>query len=58
MDKNGLVFEGKAAQKYIRMADIDGDGRADYVWVKDSGEMRVWRNGGSGKFAEPDPSRT
>lgn len=31
----------------IRFADIDGDGKADYIWVdKFNGDVSVWMNGG------------
>lgn len=33
-------------QKYIRLGDIDGDGRCDYCALNDDGSMRCWRNGG------------
>lgn len=33
-------------QKYIRLGDIDGDGRVDYCALNDDGSMRCWRNGG------------
>jgi hypothetical protein len=43
----GLIMPGVAPQEFIRMADIDGDGRADYVWVRENNEVHVWRNGGT-----------
>jgi hypothetical protein len=31
--------------KYVRLADMNGDGKADYVWVHpDTGEVRCWIN--------------
>ncbi|MFI0169652.1 FG-GAP-like repeat-containing protein [Streptomyces sp. NPDC017095] len=30
----------------IRLADLNGDGRADYVVVNDDGSVRAWSNGG------------
>ena len=35
-------------QANIRIADVDGDGRGDYVVVEDTGDIHVWRNGGTG----------
>ncbi|KAI8222584.1 Multidomain esterase [Colletotrichum sp. SAR 10_96] len=32
----------------IRIADIDGDGRADFVGLRGNGDAWVWRNGGIG----------
>ncbi|MFM9368470.1 FG-GAP-like repeat-containing protein [Streptomyces sp. Da 82-17] len=28
----------------IQFADVDGDGKVDYLWVQPSGEVTVWRN--------------
>ncbi|KAJ4404934.1 hypothetical protein N0V82_010404 [Gnomoniopsis sp. IMI 355080] len=39
------------AQKYIRLGDIDGDGRCDYCALNDDGSMRCWRNGGLGELS-------
>jgi hypothetical protein len=33
------------AQDRVRMGDIDGDGRGDYLIVDDSGNVWAWRNG-------------
>ncbi|KAK8108347.1 uncharacterized protein PG998_010360 [Apiospora kogelbergensis] len=33
------------AQDRVRMGDIDGDGRADYLVLDDGGNIRAWRNG-------------
>jgi hypothetical protein len=30
----------------IRFADLDGDGKADYLWVHDDGSVEAWINGG------------
>ncbi|KAI1841397.1 hypothetical protein JX266_012408 [Neoarthrinium moseri] len=32
-------------QEHIVLADIDGDGRADYCYWDDGGNIRCWRNG-------------
>jgi FG-GAP-like repeat len=38
-----------AVREDIRLADIDGDGKADYLWVdQTTGETKMWRNGGVG----------
>ncbi|KAK5653242.1 hypothetical protein OQA88_9141 [Cercophora sp. LCS_1] len=39
--------QGKA-QDRVRIADIDGDGRADYCIINDNGNIECWRNGGFG----------
>lgn len=31
----------------IRLADMDGDGKDDYVHIGDNGSLRVWYNRGS-----------
>lgn len=31
----------------IRLADMDGDGDDDYVYIGDNGSLRVWYNRGS-----------
>ncbi|KAF5507162.1 Multidomain esterase [Colletotrichum aenigma] len=36
------------AQADIRIADIDGDGRADFIGLRGNGDAWVWRNGGTG----------
>ncbi|KAI8199012.1 hypothetical protein K4K52_009288 [Colletotrichum sp. SAR 10_76] len=36
------------AQADIRIADIDGDGRADFIGLRGNGDAWVWRNGGIG----------
>ncbi|KAK1755378.1 hypothetical protein QBC47DRAFT_300196, partial [Echria macrotheca] len=40
------------AQDRVHIADIDGDGRADYCVVQDNGDVRCWRNGGQGDMPE------
>ncbi|KAL3463731.1 SGNH hydrolase-type esterase domain-containing protein [Aspergillus heterothallicus] len=32
-------------QAHVRLADIDGDGRADYCGLADNGDITCWRNG-------------
>lgn len=34
--------------KGVRLADFDGDGRADYIYLDLDGTARVWRNAGTG----------
>ncbi|OBT52546.1 hypothetical protein VE04_08544 [Pseudogymnoascus sp. 24MN13] len=44
---HGVIATGIGATgDQIRFADIDGDGRAEYIWVKDSGAATVRSNGG------------
>lgn len=42
----GQVFDGKGLSKEnVRLHDMDGDGKADYVWVdSNTGELRCWLN--------------
>ncbi|KAF5020271.1 hypothetical protein F66182_7705 [Fusarium sp. NRRL 66182] len=35
----------KYPQARVRLADIDGDGRADFCGLADNGDVYVWRNG-------------
>lgn len=43
---NAPIMAGKAPQRQIRMADIDGDGRGDYCVIDEStGNIHVCRNG-------------
>lgn len=32
----------------MRIGDIDGDGRADYIAISANGEIRAWRHSGLG----------
>lgn len=41
-----VAIDEGPTQKYIRLGDIDGDGRCDYCALNDDGSMRCWRNGG------------
>ncbi|MGP4001594.1 hypothetical protein [Streptomyces sp. 8N706] len=34
------------ASKYVRFADISGDGKADYLVMYDGGSVRAWLNRG------------
>ncbi|KAF2872785.1 hypothetical protein BDV95DRAFT_398340 [Massariosphaeria phaeospora] len=46
-DGQGQIATGVAARKDIRVADLDGDGLADYLVVdENSGAVVFWRNGG------------
>jgi hypothetical protein len=36
------------AQDRVRWGDIDGDGRADYMILDNGGNVRAWRNSGTG----------
>ncbi|UQC87654.1 uncharacterized protein CLUP02_13172 [Colletotrichum lupini] len=43
----GVIASGGGAQGHqVRFADIDGDGRSEFIWVKDSGSATVWWNRG------------
>jgi hypothetical protein len=43
----GVIASGGGAKGYqVRFADLDGDGRAEFIWVKDSGSATVWWNRG------------
>ncbi|KAJ0423300.1 hypothetical protein BJY00DRAFT_310430 [Aspergillus carlsbadensis] len=42
----GTRFTGKHKGNItgVRMVDINGDGRADWLWVSDTGEVETWTN--------------
>ncbi|KAH7375470.1 hypothetical protein B0T11DRAFT_345463, partial [Plectosphaerella cucumerina] len=40
------------AQDRVRLADIDGDGRADFCGLAGNGDTYCWRNGGTGDMPE------
>ncbi len=46
----GVVATGRGAAdtpgECVRFSDVDGDGRADYLVVRDSGVVDAWLNGG------------
>lgn len=46
----GIIATGVGASREdVYLADIDGDGKADYLWVdRLSGETKMWKNGGVG----------
>ncbi|GAB1822552.1 hypothetical protein HerbRD11066_57160 [Herbidospora sp. RD11066] len=44
----GEVASGAASRDRVRFADIDGNGRDDYLSVGDGGEVSAWLNVGSG----------
>ncbi|WP_062430592.1 FG-GAP-like repeat-containing protein [Herbidospora daliensis] len=44
----GEVASGAAARERVRFADINGDGRDDYLSVGDGGEVSAWLNVGTG----------
>ncbi|RSL43787.1 hypothetical protein CEP54_014936 [Fusarium duplospermum] len=37
--------DSRFPQAKVRLADIDGDGRADFCGLSDNGDVYVWRNG-------------
>jgi hypothetical protein len=47
-DDLGTIAPGVSGvtPEMIRFADMDGDGRADFIAVTDDGSLRVWRNMG------------
>lgn len=49
-DNKGEIASGVGAtREEIRLVDLDGDGKADYIYVdKSTGKMKMWRNGGLG----------
>ncbi|MEU7977149.1 FG-GAP-like repeat-containing protein [Micromonospora sp. NPDC049081] len=44
----GEVASGSAPRDQVRFADLDGDGRDDYLVVGDQGQVRAWLNTGTG----------
>ncbi|WP_062354088.1 FG-GAP-like repeat-containing protein [Herbidospora yilanensis] len=44
----GEVASGAASRDRVRFADINGDGRDDYLSVGDGGEVSAWLNVGTG----------
>ena len=44
----GMIKEAEAGfdQDQIYLADIDGDGRVDYLGIEEDGDIHAWRNGG------------
>jgi lysophospholipase L1-like esterase len=40
----GVIASGIGEGAGVRFADIDGDGRADYIWLSDSGAATVYIN--------------
>nr|WP_062339199.1 FG-GAP-like repeat-containing protein [Herbidospora sakaeratensis] len=44
----GEVASGAASRDRVRFADIDGNGRDDYLSVGDGGEVSAWLNVGTG----------
>jgi hypothetical protein len=43
----GQVATGVGDGAGVKFADIDGDGKADYLWVAKNGEVTAYLNGGS-----------
>ncbi|KAL5435439.1 hypothetical protein PMIN07_006470 [Paraphaeosphaeria minitans] len=42
------VKNAEGTQEFVRVGDIDGDGRLDYCVIKGTGSLYCWRNGGTG----------
>ncbi|KAJ4199065.1 hypothetical protein NW767_008648 [Fusarium falciforme] len=40
----GTIASGLGPGKRVRIADIDGDGRDDYIYLKDNGGTTIYRN--------------
>ena len=55
----GKVRDATAGKgrSYVRLGDIDGDGRVDYCLHDDNGDLNCWRNGGFGKSRSPGSRR-
>ncbi|KFY32373.1 hypothetical protein V493_00257 [Pseudogymnoascus sp. VKM F-4281 (FW-2241)] len=53
-EPHGVIATGVGATgDQIRFADLDGDGRAEYIWVHDNGAVTVWWNGGFDQNSNP-----
>ncbi|WP_440106119.1 FG-GAP-like repeat-containing protein [Streptosporangium sp. H16] len=44
----GEIATGAAPRQQVRFADVNGDGRDDYLVVGDQGQVSMWRNAGTG----------
>ncbi|WP_433832346.1 FG-GAP-like repeat-containing protein [Actinoplanes sp. CA-015351] len=44
----GQIAAGAGPREQVRFADLNGDGRDDYLLVGDQGQVRLWLNRGSG----------
>jgi hypothetical protein len=42
----GEIASGIGAGVGVRLADLDGDGKADYLWVDKNGSVTAYINGG------------
>lgn len=51
----GNVKSAEATQAFVRLGDIDGDGRLDYCVFKGTGSLYCWRNGGTGDVPVWEP---
>ncbi|MBW4700450.1 MULTISPECIES: FG-GAP-like repeat-containing protein [unclassified Micromonospora] len=47
-DWRGEVASGSGPREQIRFADLNGDGRDDYLVVGDQGQVKAWLNAGTG----------
>ncbi|KAF7378393.1 Acetyl xylan esterase [Mycena sanguinolenta] len=42
---SGVIATGVGAHRYqVQFADLNGDGRAEYLWVHDDGSVEAWLN--------------
>lgn len=50
----GEIASGVGAKRHqVRFGDLDGDGRAEYLFVHDNGAVESWRNVGATDNAYP-----
>lgn len=50
----GVVMSAQGySNDMVRLADIDGDGRVDYLGIDADGNVRGWRNGDTEKTGSP-----
>ncbi|MFY1683766.1 FG-GAP repeat domain-containing protein [Micromonospora sp. WMMD730] len=47
-DWKSLIASSSAPRDQVRFADLNGDGRDDYLAVGDQGQVRAWLNTGTG----------
>jgi FG-GAP-like repeat len=53
-NKLGVIFSGHGySRDMVRLADIDGDGRIDYLGLDDAGNAHGWRNVGTIQTTSP-----
>ncbi|KAG9238982.1 hypothetical protein BJ875DRAFT_415175 [Amylocarpus encephaloides] len=50
IDVSGLASVPQAG---VRMVDLNGDGKVDFVWINSDGDINVWENAGEGGKYQP-----